>query len=142
MTFVKKAATAVAVIALAACGTMSNMMGMGTTVSVSLSGSEEVPPVSTSARGSGSFTIGSDGAVKGSVSTTGVQGTAAHIHQGAKSQNGGMIVPLTKSGDTYTAPATAKLSEAQMSAFKAGNLYVNVHSAANKGGEIRGQLQP
>jgi CHRD domain len=142
MTFVKKAATAVAVIALAACGTMSNMMGMGKTVDVSLSGSEEVPPVYTSARGSGSFTIANDGAVKGSVSTTGISGTAAHIHQGAKGQNGGVIVPLTKSGDTYTAPDGAKLSEAQMSAFKAGNLYVNVHSAANKGGEIRGQLQP
>lgn len=145
MTFVKKAATAVAVIALAACSTMSNMgsmLGMGKTVDVSLSGSEEVPPVYTSARGSGSFTIANDGAVKGSVSTTGISGTAAHIHQGAKGQNGGVIVPLTKSGDTYTAPDGAKLSEAQMSAFKAGNLYVNVHSAAHKGGEIRGQLQP
>jgi hypothetical protein len=29
-----------------------------------------------------------------------------------------------------------------MQAFKSGNLYVNVHSAANKGGEVRGQLQP
>jgi hypothetical protein len=142
MTLVKKAAAAIAVIALAACGTMSSMMGSGKTVNVSLSGNEEVPPVSTSARGSGSFTVGNDGAVKGSVSTTGVQGTAAHIHQGAKGQNGGVIVPLTKNGDTYTAPDGAKLTEAQMSAFKAGNLYVNVHSAANKGGEIRGQLNP
>jgi CHRD domain len=142
MMFVKKAAAVFALITLAACGTMSDMMGMGKTVSVSLSGAEEVPPVSTSARGSGSFTIANDGAVKGSVSTTGVSGTAAHIHQGAKGQNGGVIVPLTKNGDTYTAPDGAKLTEAQMSAFKAGNLYVNVHSAANKGGEIRGQLQP
>jgi CHRD domain len=142
MTLVKKAATAIAVIALAACGSMSGMMSGGKSVSVKLTGAEEVPPVSTSASGSGSFTVASDGAVKGSVSTTGVQGTAAHIHQGAKGQNGGVAVPLTKSGDTYTAPDGAKLNEAQMSAFKAGNLYVNVHSAANKGGEIRGQMQP
>jgi hypothetical protein len=139
MTLVKKAALAIAVLGLAACGTMSNMMG-GTRVN--LTGAEEVPPVSTSAKGDGRFTIGSDGAVKGSVTTTGVQGTAAHIHQGAKGQNGPVIVPLTKNGDTYTAPDGAKLNEAQMSAYKAGNLYVNVHSAANKGGEIRGQLQP
>ena len=85
MTLVKKAAFAIAVLGLAACGTMSNMMG-GTPVN--LTGAEEVPPVSTSAKGDGRFTIGSDGSVKGSVSTTGVQGTAAHIHQGAKGQNG------------------------------------------------------
>ena len=139
MTLVKKAAFAIAVLGLAACGTMSNMMGASR---VNLTGAEEVPPVSTSAKGDGRFTIGSDGSVKGSVTTTGVQGTAAHIHQGAKGQNGPVIVPLTKNGDTYTAPDGAKLNEAQMSAYKAGNLYVNVHSAANKGGEIRGQLTP
>ena len=139
MTLVKKAAFAIAVLGLAACGTMSNLMGGSR---VNLTGAEEVPPVSTSAKGDGRFTIGSDGSVKGSVTTTGVQGTAAHIHQGAKGQNGPVIVPLTKNGDTYTAPDGAKLNEAQMSAYKAGNVYVNVHSAANKGGEIRGQLQP
>lgn len=141
MTLVKKAVYAIAVLGLAACGTMSSMMGSGSTSRVQLTGAEEVPPVSTSAKGEGSFTVGSDGAVKGSVTTTGVQGMAAHIHQGAKGQNGPVVVPLTKSGDTYTAPDGAKLNEAQMSAFKAGNLYVNVHSAANKGGEIRAQLQ-
>ena len=111
-------------------------------IKLNLTGAEEVPPVSTSAMGDAKFTVGKDGSVKGSVTTTGVQGTAAHIHQGAKGQNGGVIVPLTKSGDTYTAPEGAKLTEAQLSAFKAGNTYVNVHSAANKGGEIRAQLQP
>ena len=60
----------------------------------------------------------------------------------AKGANGPVIVPLTKSGDTYAAPAGAKLNDAQMAAFKAGNLYVNVHSEANKGGEVRGQLNP
>jgi len=60
MTLVKKAAFAIAVLGLAACGTMSNMMG-GTRVN--LTGAEEVPPVSTSAKGDGRFTIGSDGSV-------------------------------------------------------------------------------
>ena len=137
MTLVKKTVSAVAVLALVACASMA-----GKHVNVTLTGAEEVPPVSTAARGSGSFTIGDDGAVSGSVTTTGVAGTMAHIHMAAKGQNGGVIVPLTKSGDTYSAPAGAKLNEAQMAAFKAGNLYVNVHSAANKGGEVRGQLNP
>jgi hypothetical protein len=66
----------------------------------------------------------------------------AHIHMGAKGQNGGVIIPLNKNGDMYTVPAGAKLTDAQMAAFKAGNLYVNVHTATNKGGEVRGQLQP
>jgi len=39
-------------------------------------------------------------------------------------------------------PAGAKLTDDQYKAFKAGNLYVNVHSDANKSGEIRGQLKP
>jgi CHRD domain len=145
MTIVKKAALAIAILSLAACSSMSGMMdGVmgGNSVKANLTGAEEVPPVSTSAKGEANFTVSKEGAVKGSVTTTGVQGTAAHIHQGARGQNGPVIVPLTKNGDTYTAPEGAKFTEAQMSAFKAGNTYVNVHSAANKGGEIRGQLRP
>ena len=139
MTFVKKAAGLLALLALAAC---AGMMSSGKSVDVRLTGAEEVPPVSVSGSGSGRITVADDGAVSGSVSTTGVQGTMAHIHQGAKGQNGPVIVPLTKSGDTYTVPAGAKLNPAQLSAFKAGNLYINVHTDRNKGGEVRGQLQP
>jgi hypothetical protein len=138
MTFVRKAGSALAILALVACATT---MG-GNKIQVNLTGAEEVPPVGTAARGTGSFTIGDDGAVSGSVTTTGVAGTMAHIHQGARGQNGPVIVPLTKNGDTYTAPAGAKLNEAQMAAFRKGDLYVNVHSAANKGGEVRAQLNP
>jgi hypothetical protein len=127
------------VLGLSACG---GMMSGGNSVNVRLTGAEEVPPVSASGSGSGSFTIGADGSVKGSVTTTGVPGTMAHIHQGARGANGPVIIPLTKNGDTYTAPAGAKLTEPQIQAFKAGNLYVNVHTDKNKGGEVRGQLQP
>ena len=114
---------------------------LGADVKVALSGANEVPPVKTSASGSGTITIADDGAVSGSVSSTGVAGTAAHIHEGAAGANGPVIVPLTKDGDTYKVPAGAKLTPAQLASFKAGNLYVNVHSAANPGGEIRGQLK-
>lgn len=126
-------------LALAAC---AGMMSGGSTVNLSLSGSQEVPPISVPGSGSGSFTIGADGSVTGSVTTTGVEGMVAHIHIGARGTNGPVIVPLTKSGNTYAAPAGAKLTDAQMQAFKAGNLYVNVHTNRNKGGEVRAQLQP
>ena len=107
-----------------------------------LSGSQEVPPVTTTATGKGTITVLDDKTVSGSVMTTGVEGTAAHIHLAARGQNGPVIIPLTKSGDTYSVPAGAKLNDDQYAAYKAGNLYVNVHSAANKGGEIRGQITP
>ena len=138
MTLVQKAISALAVLALVACA----HTGGGGRTNVTLSGAEEVPPVSTAARGSGSCSIGADGAVSGSVTTTGVRGTMAHIHMAPRGQNGPVIVPLTKSGDTYTAPAGAKLTADQLAAFRAGNLYINVHSEANKGGEVRGQLNP
>jgi hypothetical protein len=61
----------------------------------------------------------------------------------AAGKNGPVIVPLAKSGEgTWSVPAGAKLTDAQYEAYKAGELYVNVHSAENKGGEIRGQLKP
>ena len=111
-------------------------------VPVSLTGEQEVPPVKTSATGNGMFAIAADNTIAGSISTKGVTGTAAHIHEGAAGKNGPVIIPLTKSGDTYTVPAGTKLSATQLNEFKAGNLYVNVHSDANKGGEIRAQLKP
>jgi hypothetical protein len=133
-------------LALGACSTykdnMPSWMPGSSAVSVKLSGSEEVPPVNASGSGSGSLRIAEDGTVTGSVTTTGVQGTMAHIHQGAKGANGPVIVPLTKNGDTYTVPEGRKLTAAQMQAWKSGQLYVNVHTNANKGGEVRGQIQP
>lgn len=120
-------------------------LGAGTAlaadVKVTLSGANEVPPVTTSAAGSGTITIADDGSVSGSISSTGVAGTAAHIHEAAAGKNGPVIVPLTKDGDSYKVPAGAKLTAAQMASYKAGNLYVNVHSAANPNGEVRAQLK-
>ena len=141
-----RAVALIALVALAGCSGMRDKMpdwmpGSGA-MKVSLTGAEEVPPVQTSATGSGSFRVAEDGTISGSVTTTGVQGTMAHIHQGAKGSNGPVIVPLTKSGDTYTVPEGRKLTPAQMEALKAGNLYVNVHSDRHKGGEVRAQLQP
>jgi CHRD domain len=117
-------------------------MAFGDQVKVTLSGDQEVPAVKTSASGGGTITVNADKTVSGSVTTTGVAGTMAHIHIAATGKNGPVIVPLTKSGDSWSVPAGAKLTDAQYQAYKAGDLYVNVHSAENKGGEIRGQLKP
>lgn len=116
-------------------------MAFGADVTLKLSGANEVPPVTTSASGEGKISVADDGAVSGSVTTKGVQGTAAHIHMGAAGKNRPVVVPFTKAGDVYKAPAGAKLDADQMKAFKAGDLYFNVHSAANPGGELRAQLK-
>lgn len=112
-------------------------------VKVELSGDQEVPKVTTQAKGSGTITVGDDKSVKGSVTTSNIAGTAAHIHEAEAGKNGGVIIPLTKNGDNgWSVPAGAKLTDAQYEAYKKGGLYVNVHTPANPGGEIRGQIKP
>ena len=124
---------------LAACATM----GGGQNVKVTLTGDQQVPPATTSASGNGTIAVAADKSVSGSINTTGVDGLAAHIHVGSAGKNGPVIIPLTKTADgVWSVPAGAKLTDAQYDSFKAGDLYVNVHSAKYKGGEIRGQLKP
>ena len=130
---------------LASCSSMHNMMNSGSSSgeSVTLTGANEVPAVSTSASGSGMVTVNADHTVTAKIIATGMTATAAHIHQGAKGANGKVIVPLTKEGDNhFVSPPGAKLTQEQYDAYKAGNLYVNVHSAAHPGGEVRAQLAP
>jgi hypothetical protein len=108
-----------------------------------LSGANEVPPVATAASGTGTITVADDGSVSGSVKVTGVAATMAHIHVGAAGKNGPVIVPLVQNPNgEWSVPAGAKLNAEQMKNYKAGELYVNVHSEANKGGEIRAQMVP
>lgn len=112
-------------------------------VQVKLSGQDEVPAVATTAVGTGTITVADDKSVSGTITTQGVEAIAAHIHFGARGKNGPPVVALVKSGhDTWAVPEGAKLTDEQYASFKAGELYVNVHSAAHKAGEIRGQLVP
>jgi hypothetical protein len=112
------------------------------TQQIVLSGSNEVPPVTTSASGTGTVTINPDHTVSANVTVKGMTATASHIHEGAAGANGPVIVPFTKTGDnTFAAPAGAKLTDSQYASYKAGNLYVNAHSAEHPAGEIRAQLK-
>jgi len=128
-------------IAVAALGLVAGAGASAVDVKVKLSGAEEVPPVQTQASGSGTITVGDDGAVSGSITTTGVEAKAAHIHMGEAGTAGPVIVPLVKDGSTFKVAAGAKLTGEQQKAFLAGGLYVNVHSAAHPTGEIRGQIK-
>ena len=108
---------------------------------VVLQGTQEVAPVSTAASGSGMITVRPDRSVSGSITTSGINPTAAHIHEAARGANGPVIVPLVRTdANVWSVPAGAMLTEAQYAAHRAGNLYVNVHSTAHPNGEIRGQF--
>ncbi|AIY41427.1 hypothetical protein LT85_2269 [Collimonas arenae] len=118
-------------------------MDQSHTSEVTLDGAHEVPPTGSAASGSGTIMIAADKSVSGTVNTRGIQGKVAHIHEGALGKNGPVLIPLQKTGDdTWVVPAGAKLTDAQYASYMAGNLYVNVHSATNPAGEIRGQLLP
>jgi hypothetical protein len=108
-----------------------------------LDGSEEVPPVKTSAKAKGEIVVKPDRSVGGQISVSDFTPTVAHIHSGAPGKNGPVIITLKKTEDgSFVVPDGAKLNEAQYSAYQAGNLYVNVHSATNPSGEVRNQIKP
>jgi hypothetical protein len=128
---------------LLAAAVLCSGSALALAVPVQLEGSQEVPPVQTAAKGSGEINVAADGSVTGSVTTTGIQGTMAHIHRAAPGKNGPVVIPLVAGADgAWTVPAGAKLDADQMKAYQAGELYVNVHSDAHKGGEIRAQIKP
>lgn len=111
-------------------------------MSLSLKGSAEVPPVTTSATGSGQITVLPDRTVSGSIRLSGFTPTMAHIHEAAAGKNGPPIVTLTKTGsDGFVVPPDTKLTDSQYKSYKADALYINVHSAQYPDGEVRAQLQ-
>jgi hypothetical protein len=117
-----------------------------------VSGAQEVPPVATAATGEATVVISPDGSTIWYVVTySGLSGAvvAAHIHTGLAGVNGGVILPLVVAASPMTGTLTAAnftssgaittFAEA-VAAIKAGATYVNIHTAANPGGEIRGQV--
>ena len=132
-------ALAAILVMLSACVIMSPVKNVG----VTLSGNDEVPPVSTQASATGTIMVADNMSVSGNVTTRGLSGVAAHIHVGARGENGPVAIGLVKMDENiWAVPSGAKFTPDQYAAFLAGRTYVNVHTAANKGGEIRAQLTP
>jgi CHRD domain len=114
-----------------------------------LSPSSEVPP--NQSAGTGSVTATFDPATKqltwnGTFSGLTGAPTAAHIHGPAEPGKNAGVVLWVSDHDTKAHPFTspfqgsATLTDAQASDLNSGQYYVNIHTAANPGGEIRGQL--
>jgi len=123
-------------------GSCASMKGQETGQQIVLYGTNEVPSVTTSAYGTGTINVMTDRRVVATVNALYMTATAAHIHEGAAGANGPVIVPFTKTGDnTFASSDGAKLTESQYASYKAGNLYVNVHSAAHPVGELRAPIK-
>ena len=111
--------------------------------SVSMSGAQQSPPVTTAATGSGVFSLQPQGAFSGSVNTTGLTATAARLHIGGIDVNGPVSINLTESpagSGNWVVPANTTFTAEQRTAIVAGDMYVNVVSAASPNGQLRGQI--
>ena len=110
---------------------------------VTLDGKSEVPP-NTSA-GTGTADVDYDAATKKltwKLTYSGLSGpaTAAHFHgPGEAGKNAGVAVAIPNATSS-PAEGSATLTDAQAADLMAGKYYINVHTAANPGGEIRGQV--
>ncbi len=115
--------------------------GASTIFTAALDGAQENPPVTTSAKGTGVFVLDAKGLYY-RVSIDGLSGaiTGSHFHNAAAGTNGGVVQPIAFDGNTSR--GTWEISAAMRTELMAGRIYVNVHTAANSGGEIRGQLTP
>jgi hypothetical protein len=116
------------------------------TIDVTVSSAEVFPRTNSVATGTGQVTFNLiTGAVSGGVTLTGITATMAHIHNGIAGTNGPIIINFVQSGtdpNRWDAEAGSTLTADQVNALLAGQLYVNVHTAAFPDGEIRGQIRP
>lgn len=133
------AAMLAAALAVSACGTMSK----GSSATNAVTAAQEVPPVSSNGSGRVVTTLDKGTRMlRWTVTYSGLSGpvTAGHFHGPASTgANAGVALPFTGS---MTSPieGSATLTPAQMADLLAGKWYVNLHTAANPGGEIRGQI--
>jgi CHRD domain/Secretion system C-terminal sorting domain len=114
--------------------------------SAKIDGSQAVPAVTTTALGVGSFMLNNTrDELCVNIAVTGLSGpiTGAHIHDGAMGMSGSILIDLSSgiSGNQITLTITsADLTSMVLSKLILGETYINIHTAANPSGEIRGQI--
>ena len=130
-------ATAFAAAALAPAAASAAAQGMPFSAKLA-------PPAGITSTGTGTATMSLDAASKVltyRVEYSGLSGPAmaAHIHGPAEpGANAPPVIPFPNAASPIV--GTATLTDAQIADLNAGKYYVNVHTAANRGGEIRGQI--
>jgi hypothetical protein len=141
-TILRAALAAGLVAAVAGCGAM-RASGNTDVFEASLSASQEVPPNPSGGTGQAEVRLDkSTNVITWKVTYAGLTGpaVAAHIHgPAAAGVNAGVLVPFSNVGAQPIA-GQATLTAPQVAQLEAGQMYVNVHTKAHPGGEIRGQL--
>ncbi len=129
------------------------LVDYGIGLSASLDGAQEVPPVTTTATGTGSFLLKSSSSgtvteLEYHITVNGLSGniTAAHFHNAPAGTAAGVVRDISFNGNTASGSwksddANQPLTTALLVELLTNRLYVNVHTAANTGGEIRGQVR-
>jgi len=134
---------------LLAASFIQPVLAAHTTFKANLTGAQEVPAVTTNATGTAVLTLTPAGGLNFIVTANGLSGPigGAHFHLGAAGTNGPIIRDITNSfsgGTTATGSwrntDTPALVDSVIAAFMAGRIYINIHTAANPNGEIRGQV--
>lgn len=137
-------AAALVAVTLAGCASMRGAATSQQTYQATLAATQEVPPVNSGGTGTADVRYNANNQMLSwSVTHSGLSGpvTAAHIHGPAgPGQNAGVVVPFTNVG-AATITGEAKITPEQLAQLTSGQWYVNLHTAANPGGEIRGQLR-
>jgi hypothetical protein len=109
-----------------------------------LDGLQENPPLTVNAKGTGYFVWGApvQNALNFQVTIDGLSSayTGSHFHVGAPGVNGSVVHSYDFGTDSTVNAVWSGLSDANLIALAKGNIYTNVHTSANGGGEIRGQL--
>jgi hypothetical protein len=106
-----------------------------------LDGRQVVPATGSAAKGNATITLNPNGSLSYLVTTTGLSGTVAHLHSGDFGVGGGIGVPLV-GGPTIWSGTSAPFTAGQIGMLQTEGWYVDVHTAAIPGGEIRGQGVP
>ncbi len=136
------AAIAAAVAALLLGGGIGSAHAEMVVLKATLSAASEVPPTVSQGTGTGTFSFDTvTRKLDYDITYTGLSGpaTAAHIHSpAAPGANARPAVPFENPASPIKGSAT--LIEAQATELLGGLAYVNIHTAANGGGEIRGQI--
>jgi len=151
-----------AAFALAACGGSSTPSSTNF-ATVSMTGGNEVPQRTSNGTGIAEYTVVNGTTVHYKVTYNNLSGppTVSHIHVGTPTVSGGVVVPFTglptQASGTFEGDFTATNIangtaggvivqagnlDSLLQAFKDGNAYTNIHTTANPGGEIRGQILP